>query len=325
MTQANPVDQSTGNRLVFEDSTEVQAPISDVYRRWSNFSSFPEFMENVEEVRSTGGNRYHWTARIFGIKQEWDAEVTDMEPNRRVSWRSLTGAYNAGTVSFSELSPTSTEVRVRLEYAPPAGKVGQALDQVTQTTKREVHEDLQNFKRLITGQSSDEDLLNGQGATGFGRVMSALSVPVAVGLAGGTIGYFLEKSSRENTLLPKPVSPVETPAATAGWVFTAASAASVIASATLRSRGDRANSLFVGQWAPTLLESAILARVVGHRGIKTPLTVAAGSWALSAACLGSIASSVVLHARGKRTDGLFVGQWAPTFLGAAILTRIFGR
>src|SRR5215831_12474228 len=148
MTQATPVDQTTGNRLVFEDSIEVPAPISNVYQRWTEFTHFPDFMTNVQEVQPLGGHRYHWVARIFGIKQQWDAEVTEQQPNAHVSWRSTTGAFNQGTVSFSPLGPSTTEVRLRVEYAPPAGKIGQALDQVTQMTRREVSEDLKNFKKL---------------------------------------------------------------------------------------------------------------------------------------------------------------------------------
>ncbi|HEV2404824.1 MAG TPA: SRPBCC family protein, partial [Ktedonobacterales bacterium] len=102
MTQTSPL-QTTGNRLVFEDSIQVEAPIGEVYRRWTDFQRFPTFMENVEEVRPLGNDRYHWIARIFGVKQEWDAEVIDQQPNSRVSWRSLSGPYNQGTVSFSQL------------------------------------------------------------------------------------------------------------------------------------------------------------------------------------------------------------------------------
>ena len=325
MTQTSPI-QTTGNRLVFEDSIQVQAPIGEVYRRWTDFQRFPDFMSNVEEVRPLGGDRYHWVARIFGVKQEWDAEVIDQQPNSRVSWRSISGPYNQGTVSFSQLGTGNTEVRLRLEYAPPLGKAGQALDQITQTTKRETMEDLNNFRKLLTGQRDEYMFQEGEKITsGPAGLLTRVMVPAAAGIAGGLIGYNLEKRARESHPILGNTSPVETPAATAGWVFTAASAASVATSAILRMRGDRRNSLFVGQWAPTLLTAGILSRTVGHRGINTPLNTAGTSWGFAAATLGSIATSALLHARGRRNDGLFVGQWAPTFLSAALLARLFDR
>jgi len=33
------------------ESIEVDAPVDDVFRYWSNFENFPIFMSNVEEVR----------------------------------------------------------------------------------------------------------------------------------------------------------------------------------------------------------------------------------------------------------------------------------
>lgn len=345
MMQSAPVQPSTGNNLVLEDSIEIPAPVSEVYRRWTDFPRFQDFMSNVEEVTPRGGNRYHWVARIFGVKQEWDAEVTDNDPNRRVAWRSLTGAYNAGTVTFTDLGNNRTQVRVRFEYAPPGGKVGQALDQVTSTTRNEVHEDLENFKRLYTGgqtgKSGIQSAVQGiaqraQGQVsglaqqlpreapgGLGAVLAPLAAPITVAAAGGVASYIIGKRLRESRSYAAATSPVALPNAIAGWALTGASAASVLGSATLRSRGRMTDALFVGQWAPTLLGMGIGARLLGHRAVNTNLPTSVTSWTYLSACFGSIASSAFLHLRGKREDGLFVGQWAPTFLNAALFTRLF--
>src|SRR5690349_17219207 len=118
MSQTDALEQ-TGKRLIFEDSVEVPAPIDQVYSRWTDFTSFPEFMSNVEDVQRLGEDRYHWVARIFGAKEEWDAEVTDQDANRRIAWRSVSGPYNAGMVLFNPTDSGQTEVRLRLEYTPP--------------------------------------------------------------------------------------------------------------------------------------------------------------------------------------------------------------
>jgi uncharacterized membrane protein len=41
------------------ESIEVEAPVENIYRYWSNFENFPSFMSNIEEVRTpaTGGSR----------------------------------------------------------------------------------------------------------------------------------------------------------------------------------------------------------------------------------------------------------------------------
>lgn len=324
MSQLSPIDQTTGNRLVFEDSIEVQAPIDEVYNRWNDFPHFPQFMDNIEEVRPLGNNRYHWVARIFGVKQEWDAEVTENQPKQRISWKNINGAYNTGTVSFSDVAGGKTEVRLRLEYAPPGGKVGSALDKLTQTTKREVHEDMDNFKKLVMPGAGNQQLMT-KVKPGIGNVLAPLAVPLAFSAAGGVTAYVVEKRLRKSRAYNAYTSQVSFPNAIAGWVFTGASLASIIGSATLRSQGRAADALFVGQWAPTFLQTGILARMLGHRGMQTNIATSVTSWTYVAATLGSIIASVTLHARGRREDGLFVGQWAPTFLGAALFTRLFNR
>ncbi|HEY7832921.1 MAG TPA: SRPBCC family protein [Ktedonobacterales bacterium] len=332
--QSMPVE-TMGNRLVFEESTEVEAPIGEVYRRWTDFAHFPEFMSNVKEVRPIGGDRYHWAASIFGTKQEWDADVTEREPNRRVSWRSTNGAYNAGTVSFAELSPSRTEVRARMEYTPPAGQVGRTLDKLTQTTRRQVKEDLHNFRRVASGERG----ITGEWESreGFGGVMATLAVPVAAGVITGTGAWFLEdqlvrsrttakdaKGAKAARLVRPTVNPVAPEADLASWIWLGLAGGSIAASATLRSMGRRHDALFVGQWTPTLIATGLLSRFIGRREYPHPVANAA-SYAFAGASLGSVLSSVVTHARGKRSDGLFIGQWAPTFLGLSLLMRLLGR
>src|SRR5262245_7496848 len=128
MTQASLVEQITGKNLVFEDSIEVPTPIADAYRRWLDFPRFPDFMSQVEEVQPRGGNRYHWVARVFDMRQEWDAELTENDPMRRIAWRSVTGSFNSSVITFTSLGSNKTLVRVRHEYAHPVGRLGKSLD-----------------------------------------------------------------------------------------------------------------------------------------------------------------------------------------------------
>jgi uncharacterized membrane protein len=352
MTQASSVEQA-GKRLIFEDSVEVPSPVDEVYGRWSDFTSFPEFMSNVEEVQDLGGARYHWVARIFGAKTEWDAEVTDQDPNRRIAWRSTSGPYNAGTVLFSPTGDGQTEVRLRLEYTPPGGKAGQVLDSITQVTKKEVKEDLRNFKRLMKGQQvlGVESSESEQAGEGIGRVLVSLAPPAAGALLGGLTAYYVERNaypgismSNMGDMVRNPRTYVNmrrlgldranlpfmreqlttTPWATTGWAFTGLSAASIVAGATLRFMGRKNDALFVGQWAPTFLGLGIFSRLLGSRRLTRPASEIA-SWSFFGAGLGSILTSAFWRLSGKNKDSLFVGQWAPTMITAAIVSRLVRR
>ena len=339
----------TGKRLVFEDSIEVQAPLQEVYRRFSDFSRFPDFMSNVEAVRPVGDNRYHWVARIFGSRQEWDAEVTEREQNRRISWRSVNGPSNQGTVTFHDTPSGNTLVRLRLEYTPPAGQVGATLDNITKTTQREVHEDLENFRRVVTGQMGTHPRDLEPEASYHGdleQVLGSLANVAVWGVVGGTIAHFVLEGMQPKWNNPlswrdsakgaifgqkvgvgRGILPFTTgQTAETHWasrVFGMATGASIIASAILRLMNRRQDAIFVGQWAPTFLGLGALTRLLGDRGLRTPLLGQKASWALASAALGSVAASAFWASKGYRRHSIFVGQWAPTLMVAAALARIY--
>ena len=135
-------------------STSVQAPVGIVYRAWHNFENFPLFMDNIEEVRVVQGGRSHWKAKApLGTKAEWDAEITLDEPNQCIGWRSINGGASgietAGRVNFVDRGGTATDIDVTIEYAAPAGVVGEAVTKIFKDPERQVEADLQRFKETI--------------------------------------------------------------------------------------------------------------------------------------------------------------------------------
>ena len=153
-----------------EKDITVNAPIEKVYTMWTDFENFPSFMSNVESVRKTGDKTYHWKAKVGPVEKEWEAEVQGLVPNRTVTWRSTSGAANAGAVNLSERG-NITNMHVVIEYDPTWQEaIG---DAVTGTLSRSVDEDLARFKRLAEGRdpalatADDADPAMGQsGASG---------------------------------------------------------------------------------------------------------------------------------------------------------------
>lgn len=348
--QTDEQTMGTTYPLQIEEQITVRTPVHRAYEAWRDFTRFPEFMSNVEEVRPVDGNRYHWVARIFGTRQEWDAEVTEATPDRRISWRSISGAPNAGTVTLYEREPGITDVQVVMEYTPPAGEVGKTLDKLTKTTQREVKEDLRNFKRQVSGPVTDVLLQPEHGPIELSTVLASLAGPAAGAAIGGVTAYFLRRPetmavvwNRPETWMAIPLAqtarwrmgafqspiattrPVSTPAAILSWTMGGAALSSIATSAALRLTNRRRDALFVGQWAPTFLGWGLLTRLMGHRGVRHDTGATVASWATLGASLGSVIASAIQHLSGKRSDGLFVGQWAPTFMIASSLIRLFNR
>lgn len=155
----------TGERFTVEKSITLAATAADAYRFWRNFENLPRVMRHLKSVRSIDDRRSHWVATApAGLDIEWDAEITDERRDRKIAWRSLEGAEieNKGVVLFEPVQDgDATELRVYLEYAPPAGKAGKAFAKLFgKDPARMIEEDLRRFKTLI---EAGEPALDGKG------------------------------------------------------------------------------------------------------------------------------------------------------------------
>jgi uncharacterized membrane protein len=130
-----------------EKIIEVNAPLRAVYDQWTQFEDFPEFMPGVKEVRQLDDTHLHWRAEVFGKDQEWDAEITEQEPDKRISWMSISGKANAGTVRFEPIDMDHTRVRLVMAYEPEGAleKAGDSLGLLNLQVQRAVD----GFKRFI--------------------------------------------------------------------------------------------------------------------------------------------------------------------------------
>ena len=123
-------------------SLAVNKPRSEVSRAWRDFRNFPRFMRHLESVHETGDGRSHWVAKgPLDARIEWDAEMTEDQPDSRIAWRSVSGADvdNAGTVEFLDA---------------PGGAVGAAVAKLFgEEPGQQVAGDLRRLKQILeTGE-----------------------------------------------------------------------------------------------------------------------------------------------------------------------------
>ena len=130
-----------------EQSIEVDVPLSTAYNQWTQFEEFPSFMEGVSEVRQLDERHLHWVAEFGGRRHEWDAEITEQNPDERVAWRDTAGTGNAGVVTFHRLDDEHTRLMVQMDFEAEGAveKVGDALG----VPERRVKGDLERFKEMI--------------------------------------------------------------------------------------------------------------------------------------------------------------------------------
>jgi uncharacterized membrane protein len=141
-----------------EQVTTINRTIDEVYRYWRDFQNMPRFMRHLESVQLLGERRSRWRASgPAGTTVEWEADMLQDRPNEWIAWRSLPGSQveNSGSVRFQPApGARGTEVRVQLEYRPPAGAVGRGIAWLFgEEPEQQIKEDLHRFKQLMeTGE-----------------------------------------------------------------------------------------------------------------------------------------------------------------------------
>ena len=156
----NPVVSVPADRgIKVEKTVTIDKSPEELYRFWRNFENLPRFMNHLESVRVTGGNRSHWIAKApAGRSVEWDAEIYNEKENELIAWRSLAGADvdSAGSVHF-QAAPggRGTVVKVVLKYDPPGGIIGATIAKLFgEEPSQQIEEDLRRFKQVMeTGET----------------------------------------------------------------------------------------------------------------------------------------------------------------------------
>ncbi|MEV0149801.1 MULTISPECIES: SRPBCC family protein [unclassified Nonomuraea] len=136
-----------------EHSVDVNVPVRVAYNQWTQFESFPEFMEGVESVKQLTDTRTAWITEIAGVRREFEAEISEQHPDERIAWRSVDKPRQAGVVTFHRLDENTTRVTLQMEY-DPEGFLETAGDWL-QLVRLRVRNDMERFKEFIESRGGE--------------------------------------------------------------------------------------------------------------------------------------------------------------------------
>lgn len=139
--------------IQFAKTIEVHAPPEEVFGWLSAPEHFPRFMSHVQEVTKKRDGQYHWKVTgPAGTSFEFDANVTRMEPNKMLAWKTEPGSMvgHAGVIQCEPNRANGTRVTIRMSYNPPAGALGHAFAKLFGADpKSQIDSDMIRFKSLI--------------------------------------------------------------------------------------------------------------------------------------------------------------------------------
>ena len=142
------------------EAVDVHVPVRTAYDQWTQFETFPKFMDGVKSVRQLDDTTLEWVADVAGREKTWKARITEQEPDQRIAWTSTEGAHNAGVVTFHRLDDATSRVTLQLDVDPegPIENAGDALGLVT----RRVKGDMERFRDFIEARGTETGAWRGE-------------------------------------------------------------------------------------------------------------------------------------------------------------------
>ncbi|MFI7193773.1 cyclase [Nocardia nova] len=141
------------------ESVDVHVPVNTAYNQWTQFESFPQFMQGVERVEQRDDTHTHWTVHVAGATREFDAKITEQHPDERVSWTSEAGPRHAGVITFHRLDEDTTRVTAQMDIDPD-GFVENVADKLGILDRR-VKGDLERFRDFIEARQQESGAWRG--------------------------------------------------------------------------------------------------------------------------------------------------------------------
>jgi uncharacterized membrane protein len=163
----------------------IAQPREKVFEFLRQLENLPRVMRHLISVDTLENGRSHWVAQgPAGYEVKWDAEVINEIPGELVAWKSLPGSDvdQAGSVRFRDApGGRGTEVRVELQYNPPAGIVGAYVARLFgREPEQEIAADLQRLKQFLeTGEVATTQSQSRGGTEAGKRVRRTLEEVIA--------------------------------------------------------------------------------------------------------------------------------------------------
>lgn len=126
---------------------KIDADPRAVFDLWLQLEHLPEILDGVRRVKRIGSRRVLWDVDVAGRQLVWEAELTAVEPGKRIAWESRWGTPNRGELRFGRLAEggTRVEVDIRFEARGLLERIGARFGLV----RRRVQADLVRFGRFV--------------------------------------------------------------------------------------------------------------------------------------------------------------------------------
>ncbi|MDE0804752.1 MAG: SRPBCC family protein [Acidimicrobiales bacterium] len=130
-----------------ETTIDLDVPVELAYRKWASLENLPDLLTVVERIDTDDGEISHWTVKLGPVVREFDARVTEVQAEKRIAWKSITGPEHSGVITFHHIDEHRSRMGVQLGFDPDG--VAETLASALQIVESAIEYDLGAFKASI--------------------------------------------------------------------------------------------------------------------------------------------------------------------------------
>jgi hypothetical protein len=130
-----------------EHTVTIAAPIGDVFERWQRIEDYARFMEGVREISWLDEKRFRLQSESGGELYESICEMVLKIPEKRLAWRTLSGADSSGAACFERAHDGGTTMTLKMRS--DSGSGWQDSAQVAERLRG----NLERFKALMEAEA----------------------------------------------------------------------------------------------------------------------------------------------------------------------------
>ncbi len=145
-----------GQWLEHTVSSEINAPIEQVWNVWSDLDAMPLWMTWIESVKtvdnetSTLPDLTEWTLAANGFRFKWQAKINERIDKQKLEWSSIGGLPTKGCVRFFQEKEELTLVKLIISYELPKALARFMKEDILgKLVTNELQKNLDNFKSLV--------------------------------------------------------------------------------------------------------------------------------------------------------------------------------
>jgi uncharacterized membrane protein len=150
-----PIFEERGVTMaVVEQSVLINQTTPNIFAYISDFRNDPKWQEGIVEARAnpdgpaTVGTQVRTVRRFMGQRMDSTAQVTELEPNKRMALKSVSGPFPFSAQITLEPVDTTTKVTFHVEIEPK-GFFRLAEGMIAGNMKRDLEMSLANLKKQM--------------------------------------------------------------------------------------------------------------------------------------------------------------------------------